>query len=480
MQPALVADLVGVFFKDAPEILSSIFPEAAFKSWILSNTEKSLDDLMLAHTILALGTVFSLKSEHKSFGAHCATISRYACDNRPFSIQLIQSRLILSFYYFATNVAEDAWDFCGAAIRAASGLKFNVEIEKSEDAFRTTFPYGLTRAGYAECRRRTFWCCYMVDRFNGFCSGHLNNLHPEDIFLRLPCDANSFESQVEVQNPFFDMTTVTIQNNNWTIGPMAYLINIATIWGEVMANIYRTSQSPKPISYYAWQTFYENASRRLRAWNESLPNNYTFSPENLSRAANTGKLGTFISMHTVYHTTTMKLNRYIQLSTLSSAKIAQHVNIARQHAEALLSTMDVLANYRNSPPTSPTGQRDMHRRFSSPFTGYAIVSAIDILTAKLSPTSISDRVRALGGAQAILGELAQFWQSSKNQQAHVQQRLQEWVEIAKGREEIGGAGAIGFTFGQMAGLVKESAQGVLEMREPMEKTFPRDYDCAYA
>ena len=97
---------------------------------------------------------------------------------------------------------------------------------------------------------------------------------------------------------------------------MAYIMNIATIWGDVMANIYRTAQAPNPASNYARQAFYDTTSRQLRAWNDSLPSCYTFSRENLDRAASNNEMGMYVTMHTVYHTTAMKLNRYMHLSTL--------------------------------------------------------------------------------------------------------------------------------------------------------------------
>jgi hypothetical protein len=59
--PVLVTDLIAVFFKNVPETAYSMFPPQPFKAWVLSASEKSPDDLMLIYTILALGTVFSLK-----------------------------------------------------------------------------------------------------------------------------------------------------------------------------------------------------------------------------------------------------------------------------------------------------------------------------------------------------------------------------------------------------------------------------------
>jgi hypothetical protein len=475
--PALVTELLTTFFKNVPETVYCMFPEGAFKAWVLSSGEKSPDDLMVIYTILALGTVFSLKPEHRALGAQYGAISRYACDNRHFSLQLVQSRLLLALYYFAINSPNDAWDFCGSAIRTASGLKLNLEIEKTNDAFLQIFPYGLNRHGYAECRRRTFWSCYIMDRFDGFCSGHLSVIQPEDVFLRLPCDVKLFESQAETQTPFFDLATQPPHNANGNIDSLAYLINISTIWGDVTANIYRTSQRPvTPNSNSAFTTFYEATTYRLKSWVDSLPSNYTFSIENLRRATETGKLGTYMTMHTVYHGTVMKLNRYIQKSTLSSTKLAHHVSVARQHAEALLAVLEALTARGTPTPSTPTERAVMPRHFSSPFVGYAIVSAIDILTSEFPLSSVPALLTSFGGAQSILAELALFWQSGKNQHALIAQRSRDLSELRDGQS---GAGAIGFKFGNMGVVDSQRGEGNFKMQESLETTFSRGYDCVY-
>jgi len=455
-----------------------MFQEGVFKAWVLSSGEKTADDLMIIYTILALGTVFSLKPEHKALGTQYGAISRYACDNRHFSLQLVQSRLLLALYYFAMNSPNDAWDFCGSALRAASGLQLNLEIEKTNDAFLQIFPYGLNRHGYAECRRRTFWSCYIMDRFNGFCSGHPSVIQPEDVFLRLPCDAKLFESQAETHTPFFDFATQPLHNANGSIDSLAYLINISTIWGDVTANIYRTSQRPVSSNFNsAFTTFYESTTHRLTSWVNSLPSNYTFSTENLRRATETGKLGTFMTMHTVYHGTVMKLNRYIQKSALNSTKLAHHVSVAKQHAEALLAVMEALIARRASTLPTQTEHAVMPRHFSSPFVGYAIVSAIDILTSEFPLSSVSALLASFGSAQSILAELALFWQSGKNQYALVAQRSRDLSELKGGQ---GGTGAIGFKFRNVGVVGSQSGDGNFKMRESLETTFSRDYDCVYA
>jgi hypothetical protein len=479
--PAVVSELLSLFYKYSPEPAAGLFPEGPFRSWVLSTSDRSLDDLMIIYTLLALGTVFSTKPEHKALGIRYAAISRYACDNRHFSIQLVHSRLLLAVYYFASNNPNDSWDFCGGAMRAASGLKLNVEIERSDDAFLTTFPYGLNRHGYAECRRRTFWCCYLMDRFHGFCSGHLSLEHSEDVFLRLPCDAESFDAQVETQSPFFDPYGSPSPSPNGKMGSLAYLIIATSIWGDVMANIYRTSQSrTAPANSSAFMAFYDKTTQRLRDWKDSLPEHYTFSTENLKREEEKAKLGTFIGMHSIYHTAYMKLNSYVPRSMLTPAQLTHHVSLATQHAEDLLLIMDAVASRRASlpRPPSPSAPLAAPNRFSSPFTGYAMVSAVDILTAQVRLSSVADRLASFGGVRAVLAELALFWQSARHHQALVLQRIQYLGERARAQEP-GGAGAIGFkTAGATTGAWEKDA--VAEMREPLEKMFARDFDCIYA
>jgi hypothetical protein len=471
-RPDIVSELLEVFFTHVPETASSMFPRAAFRSWFVSTGPKSSDDLMLMYTILALGTIFSPKPDHKTLGAQYVSIARFACENQRFSIQLVQSRLLLSLYYFSTNNPNDAWDFCGAAVRAASGLRLNVEIEKSEDNYLQKFPYGLNRYGYAECRRRTFWSCYLMDRFNGFCSGHFSMMQAEDVFLRLPCDDRSFESQVEVQNPFFDVATPPIQNHSWTIGPMAYLVNLATIWGDVMTNIYRSSQRRAPSSSSSFGPFYEATSRRLQEWNSSLPKAYSFSSENLRKTTEDEKMNTFVMIHAVYHTTSMKLNRYIQQANLTPAQLSHHVSAAHHHAEALLAITDVLATRRLSMPSSPRGYGVKPTNLTSPFVGYAIVSAIDILTTRFPVSSLPSRLASIRGAQNVLADLAMVWQSAKTQQALVLDRARDLAELTADQGANGSS-----RFGSY--VKHEGREVVFEMRDSIEKTFTRDFDCIY-
>ncbi|KAA8573739.1 hypothetical protein MFRU_001g03270 [Monilinia fructicola] len=456
-------ELLAVFFKYVPETACCMFPKHKFTSWARFTRDKSLDDLMLIYSILALGATFSAKSEHKHLGARYAAIARYACDSRRICIQLVQARLILAVYYFAINNPNDSWDFCGSAVRAATGLKLNIEIEKSEDAYLKTFPFGLNFSGYAECRRRTFWSCYLMDRFNGFGSGHMSMVDPKHIYLRLPCDENSFESQINVQNPLFDVSSQLSQNYPRTLGPIAYMINLSTIWGDVMCNIYSNSQKSQPARLSEFTEFYQSTMDRLSIWKSTLPNSHAFSSEVLERMSDAGELNTYITIHALYHTTLMKLNRYVQPYGFDDSQILCHVYKAAEHAKFLLDIMNIVANRRKCiGARSPSS--DASIEFTSPFVGYAIVAAVDILSARSTRAEIPSIINSFSGARSVIAEIAQFWQTAKIQDSIISKRVSDLTEVERKN---------------WSSSAKELSNGTFEMHDPLENTFSRENDCIY-
>ena len=53
--------------------------------------------------------------------------------------------------------------------------------------------------------------------------------------------------------------------------------------------------------------------------------------------------------------------------------------------------------------------------------------------------------------------------------------MRDLSELVNGRDEAADIG--GFKFGHMGGV---GGEGIFEMRDAIEKTFSRDYDCVYA
>ncbi|RFU25833.1 hypothetical protein B7463_g10501, partial [Scytalidium lignicola] len=478
LNPTLTNELLALYFVHFPETAYSFFPEPPFRAWVSSASEKSLDDLMVIYAVLAISSIFSTDPDHKQLAVRYAAIARYASDNRHFSIQLVQTRLMLSLYYFANNNPNDAWDYCGAGLRAASGLKLNLEMEKTYDISLQVFPYGLNRHGYAECRRRTFWSCFMMDRLNGFCSGNLTTINPEDVFLRLPCNTKSFDQQLELRNPFFQLSELPPpRTSEHTLGRMAYMVQLCSIWGDIMARIYRASQlapisatdrldSHHPRTSSSSREFYETTTERLDSWQHSLPPELICSSENFTKAVDRGRIGLYTMIHAMFFISHMRLHRFHDAAPLTPTQVAGRISIVREHAHAFIDFISIVASRRPTP----------HVSLCAPFVGFAIASAVDILTANFVPSSLAPLLASLKGAQLVLSELSQRWQSARNQQAQVGQRIRDLIEISKRGPVRNADGS-----GGVKGLYSVSRTGMVYMENAIDNTFhyERSYDLVY-
>lgn len=165
VDPEITLHYIDTYFIHINAATYRLFPRKLFTRWIKTEKAKSPDDLMIVYTILAMGSVFSSRAERKHEGSLFSKIARYAVEKNHgnFSIQLIQSRLLLAFYHFALGETHKAWDFGGMGFRVASGLKLNLEEGVTDIGDDDVMEYGLNRHALAECRRRTFWSAYMMD-----------------------------------------------------------------------------------------------------------------------------------------------------------------------------------------------------------------------------------------------------------------------------------------------------------------------------
>lgn len=300
VSPALTLHLLDLYFHHAGRATYGMFPRIPFLTWVQNNREKSADHLMLLYSVLAMGSVFSLESEQRNAGKRYAAIAAHAMERRfgRFTLQLCQSRLMLALYNFARGKSQEAWDYCGAGLRALSALKLNTEDgikELPETALDT--PYGFDRATLEECCRRTFWSGFLMDvsstafatstaldlmhpqRYNGFCGGTLCVINVEDTFLRLPCLEHMFEASNPSDAPLFDVDILSRQgySGSGTLGRMAYLTLISTIWGDVVTFTSRAVHRPGPSYERIYESFYSKMYERLETWLAMLPDNLKVS-----------------------------------------------------------------------------------------------------------------------------------------------------------------------------------------------------------
>lgn len=445
-----------------------MFPKAPFMKWVRTCRDKTPWDKMLLYAMMAHGTIFGTSARRSIDGKIFSGIAHQAISESSgvFNLQVVQTRLILALYAFSQGSAAKAWDFTGSAVRSACGMKLNIEEGVIDIKDEDVLDYGLDKPTLIECRRRTFWSSYIMDRFNGFCSGHLAMFHNEDCLLRLPCNETMYEAGDIPLTPFFDNrendSEQFVYNQSNTPGMMAYLVQIASIWGEVLARAYR-SRYQQPERWEApFEEFYQQTIERLEAWERSLGAHLRCSPGNIDKAGQSGHLGTYGALHTLYHCTMMKLNRHARYDRMQPQHIDRNVKCAYEHACKTLDMMKAITRQTKSGRGGNFGFA-----VSSPFTGFAILTAIDILTATGSMVDFmsehSRSIELLAGGIEVMTELSEHWGSAKTQLKLIVERFSNLMATT-----------------QAHGLPEHTKVTAFFSKDPLETIFGAEYDLVYA
>lgn len=356
---------------------------------------------------LRLASRLGLHREARSLGAHYAAIVRYAQAHAGLSLQVVQARLLLSLYYLIVGRPCDSIEISGGAISAAVCMALNLEPEEEtllalrqeeddnvdetmggdvaddqeEDGMgkkraagstsrEPRYPWNMTRTQYIECRRRTYWACFVYERLDGSFPTRLSNLSAEDVFIRLPEREGVFD--IEVGAPpimvkasvMFDpsLANMALLDDDRTdcavLGPLALVVTATVVWGDVMTNVYRMGQQhvrllgrqSVPNSFGA---FYAGATARLGRWRDAvrsqgfdlLADSHEERAGVVRRAVREGSLSSLLLAHLVHHVTAIKLHRHVTPRFWQQQKDGEvegrltrqsFAATARRHAQAIL------------------------------------------------------------------------------------------------------------------------------------------------
>ncbi|KAH1278596.1 hypothetical protein KXW98_002276 [Aspergillus fumigatus] len=126
----LTTHYVENYFTYVNDSLYYIFPRRRFLLWLRSCHAKSLEDKMLLYSMMTLGAIFSDRPDRLAAMKRASRTARYAVEHsrHNLSLQLAQSRIIMSLWYYAIGALEKSWDAVGAAVRTVCGLRYNVEL----------------------------------------------------------------------------------------------------------------------------------------------------------------------------------------------------------------------------------------------------------------------------------------------------------------------------------------------------------------
>lgn len=448
LDPSVTSHILDLYFLHAGRATYGMFPRKSFMSWAQSGRRnKSQDDRMLLYAVLAMGSIFSPDANKRALGKRFATVATYAAEKRfgKFSLQLCQSRLLLALYLFAQGKAQEAWDFCGGGLRAISALSLNTEEGIRDLADETPgLEYGFDRQTFEECCRRTFWSGFLMDvsldvtrltttidliqqqRYNGFFGGTLFVVSIQDAFVRLPCAEATYESGAPCDTPLFDYELLDrFAPKTPPLGHMAYLCLISALWGDVLTFTGRAGRRPDTGYEQHYEAFYVKTYQRLEGWHAMLPANLLYSQENLKNSIAEGNVGTFMSLHALYHATFIRLNRQVRSSAMPAHKINRNVEHAVHNASTFLSMVHSLVRITKSRHNDRP-----EYSFSTPFPGYALMLSIDVVSSAGTFLGLTRLIEAVGNTLPWIDDLAKFWASARAQHKALSNRLRQLTDIA--------------------------------------------------
>ncbi|KAI8167861.1 putative transcriptional regulatory protein [Colletotrichum sp. SAR 10_70] len=224
------------------------------KSLILDGLEQTLQNPSESDTLLksklwalfAIGAMYSTRSATSErdfpgmgYFARATRVLRIVSE-RP-RIDVVELRLLLSFYSLALNRRHTAYTFAGSATRLAVVMGLHLNVPESQ----------LRDVAAREHRNRVFWTAYIFDRMWASKLGHPVCVQDVDIEVDLPSNPTVDES---IADDFADASYFVAS------------VKLARVLGKIVPLIYRRRNQQMSLSHRV-----QEALNDLRGWVEELP-----------------------------------------------------------------------------------------------------------------------------------------------------------------------------------------------------------------
>jgi hypothetical protein len=120
------------------------------------------------------------------------------------SLERVQALLLLGFHRWSDLKGENGWHFIGIAGRYAQHLGYQQD-ENLEDNHAVTSDDETAQQEYfidREIQRRTFWSCFIMDRYTSCLRNRPQLFNVAEIDTQLPCSKKAFEKGIRVKTRF--------------------------------------------------------------------------------------------------------------------------------------------------------------------------------------------------------------------------------------------------------------------------------------
>jgi hypothetical protein len=468
--PQSINAVVSQFFAHIDSTMMLRFlPEQATKAWVAGSTDrKSPEDLMLLYSILAVGMALSGGPKHIAWEyaqvAHFAQKSTAA-----YCLQLAQCRILLAVYYISISRRNQANDMLSAAAATVASLRLNLELDKSGQAeMISSYPLGLTKAGYCEARRRTLWSLFILERLSGMFPARLAMINAEDVFVRLPTDWRSFEEQAESHAPVFnphELSLARMPEQPHDIA--AYFVEIVHLWADSQSAVHKLANRPAPLDSEAARV--RSLVGAMEHWHSSLPTRLLATRSNLESAALAGNTGTFLTMHLLYNHAMIRLNRYSRAPRQLSGEMRSiHIQKCYDYTSRIVEMIEMLDRLLRARPMILT--------VPPPMVAAAIVEAVDILSANRPLSHVHEVIDHIRMMKPLVDTMGNVWEESRALRHLIEQRLRLLAQIS----ERGPRQSSPIEGYRIVSRSEEKTEVYRwEIMEPMGRAFEKEMDIVY-
>lgn len=185
-------------------------------------------------------------------------------------LESAQARLLQVFYLLMTCRMNQAWYIFGNLLQIIAALGMHRRSRKDK-------LYSRSRSNYihSQCRMRTFWSAYILDRYLGVVMGRPRHFHDKDIDQDYPDrvdDAN--------MSPAGRIPSENDDTDECHIDGFIWNIKLAQFVGEVSDELYPIRPLPETQCISAARRL----AQKLEDWQQSLPALLKTNPKNLIRS----------------------------------------------------------------------------------------------------------------------------------------------------------------------------------------------------
>ena len=185
-------------------------------------------------------------------------------------LESAQARLVQVFYLLMTCRMNQAWYIFGSLLQIISALGMHRRDRRKMHNASSKPDYA-----HSQCRKRTFWSAYILDKYMGVVMGRPRHFHDKDIDQEYPDRAND-----EHVTPLGLIPSDTDEIDDCHLDGFIWNTRLASIVGEISDELYPIN----PLSESRRVEVAKSLVLKLDEWHASLPVLLKARPSSLVRS----------------------------------------------------------------------------------------------------------------------------------------------------------------------------------------------------